>query len=76
MYKIYIPTHVFLSADGTGKLAGHDLHAVCLKPSWNCPSGHSVQVSSVTDKNVPGGQGTEIYRSKNGLDSYIKCSHS
>jgi hypothetical protein len=59
MYKIYTPTHVFLSADGTVKFAGHDLHVVCAKPSWNSPSGHSVQVSPAADENVPGGQGTE-----------------
>jgi hypothetical protein len=59
MYKIYTPTHIFLSADGTDKFAGHDLHVVCPKPSWNSPSGHSIQVSPAADENVPGGQGTE-----------------
>ena len=59
MYKIYTPTHVFLSADGTGKFAGHALHVVCPKPFWNSPSGHSIQVSPAANENVPGGQGTE-----------------
>jgi hypothetical protein len=41
------------------KFAGHDLHVVCPKPSWNSPFGHSIQVSPAADENVPGGQGTE-----------------
>jgi hypothetical protein len=44
------PTHVFLSVDGTGMLAGHDLHVVCPKPSWNSPSKHSVQVLTAADE--------------------------